>query len=163
MPRWVETAPRVMRRGFVETTARVRWGECDGQGHAYYGSYVPWIDLGREAFALAVGVDYWNYTITTTELHVRFHVPAKYLDDLVIRTWAATPTARLDCYYEIYRQPGNQLVAEARSSHALVGRDGLHMRAPQHFHDKFEAYLDRQKAGSVSASENGSGAPLAAT
>jgi acyl-CoA thioester hydrolase len=147
MPRWVENAPQVMRRGFVEATARVRWGECDGQGHAYYGSYVPWFDLGREAFALAVGVDYWNYQITTTELHVRYHQPAKYLDDLVIRTWAATPTARLDCYYEIYRQPGGQLIAEARSGHALVGENGLRMRAPEHFHEKFEAFLASPRNG----------------
>lgn len=144
MPRWVEQAPRVMRWGYVETSARVRWGECDAQGHAYYGSYIPWFDLGREAFALAVGVDYWNYKITTTEFHVRFHTPAKYLDDLSIRTWATTPTARLDCFYEIYRQQGGQLIAEGRSGHALVGEKGLQMRAPKAFHDKFEAFLDRR-------------------
>ena len=146
MPRWVEKAPRVMRTGFVETSARVRWGECDVQGHAYYGSYIPWCDLGRESFALAVGVDYWNYKITTGEFHIRFHTPAKYLDDLIIRTWAATPTARLDCYYEIYRKAGNQLIAEARSAHPLVGDKGLKMRAPEHFHELFEAFLSKQGA-----------------
>nr|WP_042187102.1 acyl-CoA thioesterase [Kibdelosporangium sp. MJ126-NF4]CEL17808.1 hypothetical protein [Kibdelosporangium sp. MJ126-NF4]CTQ90968.1 hypothetical protein [Kibdelosporangium sp. MJ126-NF4] len=147
MPRWVETAPKLMRWGYVETSTRVRWGECDGAGHAYYGSYVPWCDLGREAFALAVGVDYWNYQITTTEFHIKYHTPALYLDDLAIRTWAATPTARLDCYYEIYRKGGNQLIAEAKSGHALVDRkQGLRMRAPQAFHDKFEAFLDKQGA-----------------
>src|SRR5439155_27374547 len=114
MPRWVQTAPRIMRFGYVATSTRVRWSECDGQGHAYYGSYIPWFDLGREAFALAVGVDYWKYSITTTELRVRFHQPARYLDDLLIHTWAATPTARLDCYYEIYRRQGRQLIAEGR-------------------------------------------------
>lgn len=147
MPRWVETAPKVMRWGYIETNATVRWNECDGQGHAYYGSYVPWFDLGREAFARAVGVPYWKYKITTTEFHARYHTPAKYLDELVIKTWAATPTARLDCYYEIYRQPGGQLIAEARSSHALVDpAAGLRMRAPDEFHDKFEAFLDAQQA-----------------
>jgi acyl-CoA thioester hydrolase len=148
MPRWVESAPKIMRWGYVETTAKVRWAECDGQGHAYYGSYVPWFDLGREAFALAAGVDFWNYKITTTEFHARFHASANYLDDLVIKTWAATPTARLDCHYEIYRKVGGQLIAEARSSHALVDpKAGLRMRAPEAFHEKFEAFLDRQQAG----------------
>lgn len=146
MPRWVESAPRIMRWGYVETSARVRWGECDAQGHAYYGSYVPWFDLGREAFALAVGVDYWNYTITTTDFRARFHIPAEYRDKLLIRTWMATPTARLDCYYEIYRQPGQQLIAEGFSAHALVGSDGLRMRAPESFHDKFEAFLAERAA-----------------
>jgi acyl-CoA thioester hydrolase len=146
MPRWVESAPKLMRWGYVETSTRVRWGECDGQGHAYYGNYIPWFDMGREAFALAVGVDFWNYKITTTEFHVKFHRSAYYLDDLVIKTWATTPTARLDCYYEIYRKRGNQLIAEGRSSHALVDpKRGLRMRAPDDFHEKFEAFLDRQK------------------
>jgi acyl-CoA thioester hydrolase len=146
MPRWVEQAPRLMRWGYVEASARVRWGECDSQGHAYYGSYIPWCDLGREAFALAVGVNYWDYMITTTEFHMRFHTPAKYLDDLVIRTWATTPTARLDCYYEIYRRNGGQLIMEGRSGHALVDKKlGLRMRAPEDFHEKFEAFLERQR------------------
>ena len=153
MPRWVESAPKLMRWGYVETTAKVRWSECDGQGHAYYGSYVPWCDLGREAFALAAGVDYWNYKITTTEFHIRYHTPAKYLDDLIIKTWATTPTARLDCYYEIYRKVGGQLICEARSGHALVDpKAGLRMRAPESFHQKFEAFLDRQRAGHGSPS-----------
>jgi len=135
-----------MRFGYVATSTRVRWSECDGQGHAYYGSYIPWFDLGREAFALAVGVDYWKYSITTTELRVRFHQPARYLDDLLIHTWAATPTARLDCYYEIYRRQGRQLIAEGRSAHALVNERGLQMRAPEDFHERFEAFLDKQGA-----------------
>lgn len=146
MPRWIKSAPNVMRFGYVETYTRVRWGECDGQGHAYYGSYIPWFDLGRESFALAVGVDFWNYVITTTDFRVRFHSPAYYLDDLSIRTWASTPTARLDCHYEIYRQRDNALLTEGRSSHALVDpKRGLRMRAPEEFHEKFEAFLEGRK------------------
>lgn len=147
MPRWITTEPEVMRFGYVETYTRVRWGECDAQGHAYYGSYIPWFDLGREAFALSVGVEFWNFKITTTDFAVRYHTSARYLDDLAIRTWARTPTARLDCFYEIYRRRGNQLIAEGRSSHALVdpGR-GLRMRAPDEFHDKFEQFLASRKA-----------------
>ena len=58
MPRWVASAPKLMRWGYVETSTRVRLGECGGQGHAYYGNYISWFDMGREAFALAVGVDF---------------------------------------------------------------------------------------------------------
>ena len=148
MPRWVESAPRIMRLGFVETSVQVRWSECDVYGHAYYGNYPAWCDLGREAFANAVGVtNYLDFQITTTEFHIRYHTPARYRDELLVRTWTATPTARLDCYYEIHRKAGGQLIAEARSNHALVDlREGLRMRAPNNFHEKFEAFLDRQGA-----------------
>jgi acyl-CoA thioester hydrolase len=129
MPRWIETA------------ARVRWGECDLQGHAYYGSYVPWCDLGREELGLALGIDYVKYTLMTTNFSIRFHRPAKYLDELRIRCWATAPTARLDVHYQIYRKLGNQLLAEAQSSHALVGEKGLKLVAPKEFHEKFEAFL----------------------
>jgi len=151
MPRWVENAPRLMRWGYVETSARVRWGECDVQGHAYYGSYIPWCDLGREAFALAAGLQYGDFMITTTEFHMRFHTSAKYLDDLVIRTWATTPKARLDCYYEIYRREGGQLIMEARSGHALVDdKLGLRMQPPDDFRDRVESFLDRQRVANRS-------------
>lgn len=147
MPRWVESAPRILRGGFVETTTRVRWNECDRMGHAYYGSYTAWFDLGREQFAMEVGItDFWTYQIPTVEFQVRYHRAAEYLDDLVIRTWASTPTARLDCHYELYRSVGGQLLAEARSSHALVSEKGLRMRAPEHFHERFEAFLGRHRS-----------------
>src|ERR671923_3003844 len=84
MPRLVQSATNIMRDISAEATARVRWGECDLQGHAYYASYIPWFDLGRETFALAMGGDYRKYQIATTDLQVRYHVPAKYLDELVI-------------------------------------------------------------------------------
>jgi acyl-CoA thioester hydrolase len=120
---------------------------------------MAWCDLGREAFALAAGVDFWNYQITTTEFHIRFHTSAVYLDDLLIRTWAATPTARLDCYYEIYRKVGGQLIAEAKSGHALVDlKKGLRMRAPDSFHEKFEAFLKGQNVGGANPAR-----PLAVT
>ncbi len=147
MPRWVETAPRIMRQAFVETSARVRWSECDLQRHAYYGNYMTWCDLGREAFALAAGVDYRDYLVTTTEFHIRFHTPAHYLDDLLIRTWTAPLTIRLDCHYEIYRKTGGQLIAEAKSQHALVDpQKGLRLTGPASWHEKFEAFLENRKA-----------------
>jgi acyl-CoA thioester hydrolase len=147
MPRWVESAAaKNARWARIETTARVRWSECDFQGHAYYGSYIPWCDLGREALGLAVGVDYQKYMFTTTEFHIRFHTSAKYLDELLIKTWAATPHVRLDCHYEIYRKVGGQLLCEARSSHALVDPEkGLRIGGRM-FHDQFEAFLARQEA-----------------
>jgi acyl-CoA thioester hydrolase len=147
MPRWVESLMKSdARLAHVETAARVRWSECDFQGHAYYGSYIPWCDLGRETLGLAVGVDYQKYMFTTTEFHIRFHTSAKYLDDLLIKTWAGTPHVRLDCYYEIYRKVGGQLLCEARSSHALVDpKKGLRIGGRM-FHDQFEEFLNRQDA-----------------
>ncbi|MGW7006236.1 acyl-CoA thioesterase [Streptomyces sp. NPDC054933] len=147
MPRWVENAPQIEGWNYIETTARVRWGECDVQGHAYYASYIPWFDLGREAFALAVGVDFWNYQITTTNFRARYHVPAKYLDDLVIRTWAVTPRRHLECYYEIYRKNGGQLIAEAHSVHSLVDpKTGRLMRSTAELHDMYEEFMRRRRA-----------------
>ncbi|MFD9795235.1 acyl-CoA thioesterase [Streptomyces sp. NPDC059070] len=147
MPRWVETVSGIEGWNHIDTSARVRWGECDVQGHAYYASYVPWFDLGREAFALAVGVDFWNYTITTTNFRARFHEAAKYLDDLTIRTWAVTPRRHLECHYEIYRTDGGRLLAEAHSVHSLVDpATGRLMRATDELHDKFEEFMERRRA-----------------
>ena len=97
------------------------------------------------------GVDYQKYMFTTTEFHIRYHTSARYLDELVVKCWAATPHFRLDCYYEIYRKVGNQLLCEAKSSHALVDpKRGLQMGGAM-FHDQFEAYLNRQDAAAREA------------
>ncbi|MEW2529940.1 acyl-CoA thioesterase [Streptomyces sp. NPDC047071] len=142
MPRLVQSATHIMRDVSVAAAARVRWGECDLQGHAYYASYIPWFDLGRERFALHVGADYRKYQIATTDLHVRYHRPAKYLDELVIRTWAAAP-GTLTYYYEIYRKNGGQLLAEARTIHAFVDAErGVLTKIPDDMHHAFVEFLE---------------------
>ncbi|MEU2717258.1 thioesterase family protein [Streptomyces sp. NPDC007205] len=145
MPRLVQSAPNIMRDLSVEVSARVRWGECDLQGHAYYASYIPWFDLGREKFALDVGVDYRKYQIATTDLQVRYHDAAKYLDELVIKTWAAVPRT-LTYYYEIYRKPGRRLIAEARTVHAFVdpGRGAL-TSIPDEMHEQFVRFVEERR------------------
>ncbi|WJV51036.1 acyl-CoA thioesterase [Streptomyces flavofungini] len=145
MPRLVQSATNIMRDVSVEATARVRWGECDLQGHAYYASYIPWFDLGREKFALDVGADYRKYQIATTDLYVRYHQPAKYLDELVIRTWAAAP-GTLTYYYEIYRKQGGLLVAEARTIHAFVDAErGVLTKIPDDMHHAFVEFLEKYR------------------
>ncbi|WP_189055595.1 hypothetical protein [Longimycelium tulufanense] len=105
----METAPRIMCRDHVATSARVRWGECDSQGYA---------------------------------------CPASF----VIRTWAGTSTVRLECYHEIYRGNGAQLIAEARSSRALVDPwRRPRIRTPQDFRDKFETFMENRRRGETTS------------
>ncbi|MFI8930384.1 acyl-CoA thioesterase [Streptomyces sp. NPDC053474] len=145
MPRLVQSATHIMRDVSVAAAARVRWGECDLQGHAYYASYIPWFDLGREKFALDVGADYRKYQIATTDLYVRYHQPAKYLDELVIRTWAAAP-GTLTYYYEIYRKNGGQFIAEARTVHAFVDAErGVLTKIPDDMHHAFVKFLENYR------------------
>ncbi|MBT2418866.1 acyl-CoA thioesterase [Streptomyces sp. ISL-22] len=145
MPRLVQSATNIMRDVSVEATVRVRWGECDLQGHAYYASYIPWFDLGREKFALDIGADYRKYQIATTDLQVRYHAAAKYLDDLVVKTWAATP-GTLTYYYEIYRKRGGQLIAEARTVHAFVDPErGVLTKIPDDMHHAFVEFLENRR------------------
>ncbi|MBP2055643.1 acyl-CoA thioester hydrolase [Streptomyces griseochromogenes] len=141
----MQSATNIVRDVSVEVTTRVRWGECDLQGHAYYGSYIPWFDLGREKYALDIGADYRKYQIATTDLQVRYHDPAMYLDDLVIKTWAATPRT-LTYYYEIYRKNGGRLIAEARTVHAFVDIErGTLTKIPDDMHLAFIEFLERRR------------------
>lgn len=141
---------------WVEARTRVRWSECDLQGHAYYGSFVPWCDLGREELGLALAIPYVKYQLLTTSFDIRFHQPARYLDELLIRCWATTPTARLDVKYEIFRVPGNTLLARAKSQHALVDHTGLKIVAPPEFHLRFEAFLNGDDPSLVEVPQPGS-------
>ncbi|TJZ59239.1 acyl-CoA thioesterase [Streptomyces piniterrae] len=163
MPRLVQSATNIVRDVSVEATTRVRWGECDLQGHAYYGSYIPWFDLGREKYALDIGADYRKYQIATTDLQVRYHGAAKYLDDLVIKTWAATPRT-LTYYYEIYRKNGGQLIAEARTVHAFVDAEtGTLTKIPEEMHQAFVEFLESRRKEKGKPAGNSSGAGPAAS
>lgn len=130
MPRW------------VETTTRVRWHEVDSQGVVYYGNYLHWCDLGREALAEAIGLEYTAVEVMTVEFRLRYRRPARYGDEVLIRTTMDWPrAARFVFRYEIYRKLGRELLAEGYSVHILLTRHGLRLGLDPYLHDKFVAFL----------------------
>jgi acyl-CoA thioester hydrolase len=93
------------------TTLRVRYVECDMQGHAFNGHYLTWFDLAHtEALRAATGLRYSEFVeahgvdFVAAESHVRYRAPAHFDDPLDIEVRFDEPTATsLTSHFTIQR------------------------------------------------------------
>jgi acyl-CoA thioester hydrolase len=73
------------------TTLRVRYGETDQMGYCYYGNYAQYFEVGRVEALREIGMSYKSLEdrgimLPVADFHVSYKVPAKYDDQLTIRT-----------------------------------------------------------------------------
>jgi acyl-CoA thioester hydrolase len=120
-----------------EITLRVRYGETDRMGYVYYGNYAEYLEVGRVEALRALGFPYKRLEdegvlLPVHELWLRYHAPAYYDDELVLRTTiTALPTARIQFSYAL-RSSSGALLTEATTTLVFVDRSsGRPMRAPQ--------------------------------
>jgi acyl-CoA thioester hydrolase len=81
------------------TALRVRYAECDMQGHVFNGHYLTWFDLAHtEALRAATGMSYvelieaYAIELVVAEANVRFRAAAHYDDVLEIAVAFEEPT-----------------------------------------------------------------------
>ena len=72
----METAERI----------RIRYGETDQMGHAYYANYLYWFEQARGAWCRARGFTYKSleakgYFLPVVEVHVRYRGEVRYDDE----------------------------------------------------------------------------------
>jgi acyl-CoA thioester hydrolase len=78
---------------------RVRYVECDMQGHVFNGHYLTWFDLAHtEALRTATGLSYMELIerhgveVVVAESNVRYRAAAHYDDELTILVAFEPPT-----------------------------------------------------------------------
>jgi acyl-CoA thioester hydrolase len=119
---------------------RVRYTECDPMGFVHHGVYPSWLEIGRTELLRRAGVSYAQLEeagvlLVVTKLALRYRMPAKYDDEIEVRTGVTGGgRARIDHAYEVRRVqaagPGD-LCAEATSTIACVSRDGRPKPLPE--------------------------------
>src|ERR1700760_2606194 len=83
---------RMLGRGYGETPVRVRYAETDQMGVVYHANYLVWFEIGRVEFIRDMGLDYSamereeGALIAVVEATPRYKAPARYDDQLIIRT-----------------------------------------------------------------------------
>ena len=93
-----------------ETKLRVRYGETDQMGYAYYGIYAQYFEVGRVELLRSLGVTYkeieeMGYTLPVVNFNVKYKKPAYYDDELTIKTTIKElPSAKITFYYETYNE-----------------------------------------------------------
>ena len=141
-------AKQIAARGFAETTVRVRYAETDQMGVVYHANYLIWFEVGRVEFMRQLGLDYRamereeDALIAVIEARARYKCPARYDDELLVRTTLANvrgPVVRFT--YAILRACDGTLLCEGETVHVVVGRDMKRRALPARYVQHFAAVL----------------------
>src|ERR1051325_4450713 len=131
----------------ADARVKVRYAETDQMGVAYYANYLVWFEVGRSQYCRDCGFSYREMEresglfMIVAEARCRYKTPARYEDDLTIKSRATEGTRRtLRFAYEIHRDDG-ALVATGETLHVLINAAGR----PSSFPDKYLTLLRGEK------------------
>jgi acyl-CoA thioester hydrolase len=114
----------------------VRYAETDKMGVVYYANYLVWFEVGRTDLLRDAGWSYRDmetdgYALPVIEAHCTYRAPAKYDDDLEVRTTGAMLSpVRVEFTYEIVRAADNATLVTGTTVHATLDRAGRPCRLP---------------------------------
>ena len=123
--------------------ARVRYADTDKMGVAYYANYLVWFEVGRTEWLRTLGLTYREVEqsgiiLPVVEAHCQYRQPARYDDELEIRTRGTLLSAvRVQFDYEIVRQGTGLAAAVGRTVHASVDPAGRPTRLPARVKELF--------------------------
>ena len=116
---------------------RVRYAETDKMGVVYYANYLVWFEVGRTDLLRESGWDYRamereGFALPVIEAHCTYRVPAKYDDELEVRTTGSLLSpVRVQFTYEIVRAADAATLATGTTTHATLDRAGCPCRLPE--------------------------------
>lgn len=134
----------------TETNIRVRYGETDQMGYAYYANYALYFEVGRTEMLRSLGFTYREWEekgilLPVKSLSIDYISPARYDDLLTIRTTVIElPSARITFGYEVLNEK-KQLICTGRT--VLVFVDAA-SRRPSRPPESFLAILKKRSATS---------------
>lgn len=127
-----------------ETRIRVRYAETDQMGVVYYANYLVWMEVGRVELSKARGFNYKEMELedgvmlAVAEARCRYCSPARFDEEVVIRTGVAEANSRMVTFaYEMRAAEGDRKLATGETRHIFVGRDLKPCRMPEKYRGKF--------------------------
>ena len=118
-------------------TIRVRYGDTDQMGFAYYGNYLRWFEIGRAEMLRALGRSYRDIEaqgiwLPVLEAQCRYLKPARYDDEVVIETGVRElGRASVRFGYRILRAGDDELLAHGETVHCYMSPGGQPVRPPE--------------------------------
>jgi acyl-CoA thioester hydrolase len=110
-----------------ETKFRVRYAETDKMGVVYHSNFIVWFEIGRVEMFRQLGFRYRDMErdddchIAVADVRVRFKAPARYDDEILVRTRLKNVRdSLLQFGYEIVRAEDGTLLAEGETTHIVV-------------------------------------------
>ncbi len=115
---------------------RVRYGETDQMGVAYYAHYLNWFEVGRSDLLRRLGMSYRDMEaqsvfLPVVEAHCRYLQSARYDDLLRVTTrLAKSDSRRLNFEYAVHRVGDEVLLATGQTLHIPIDASGKPRRLP---------------------------------
>ena len=132
----------------AEARVRVRYAETDQMGVVYHANYLVWFEVGRGEYIRQMGLDYRsmekdeNAMIAVVEATARYKAPARYDDELIVRTTlAGVRGSILRFRYAVVRAADDLLLCEGETVHLVVGRDMKRREMPERYAKQFQSLL----------------------
>jgi acyl-CoA thioester hydrolase len=114
-----------------ETRIRVRYAETDQAGVVYHSNYLIWFEVGRVELCRDHGFNYRDLEteagafLPVTELHAIYRVPARYDEELIIRSRVLELRSRAIRFgYEVLRAADRTLLATGETHHIVMDSGG---------------------------------------
>jgi acyl-CoA thioester hydrolase len=109
---------------------RVRYGDTDQMGFAYYANYLRWFEIGRAEMLRALGTTYraveeGGVWLPVLEARCRYFEPARYDDEVAIETGVAVlRRASVRFGYRLTRVADGARLAEGFTEHCFMAPGG---------------------------------------
>jgi acyl-CoA thioester hydrolase len=121
----------------AETRFHVRYAETDQMGIVHHSAYIIWFEEGRSAWSRQIGHPYADfersgYELAVTEVGARYIAPARYDQEVAVRTWVSQVRSRLIRFeYEVLDVQTGQLLVNGFTAHICLDRQGKPARIPE--------------------------------
>lgn len=131
----------------TETQVRVRYGESDRMGYAYYGNYPLYYEVGRTEMLRNLGLTYKELEdngiiLPVINLQSNYLLPAFYDDLLTVKTCLKElPSVRIKFDYEVYNQRGEKLNYGETTLVFTDAKTRKPRRPPEYFMEKVKKFF----------------------
>jgi acyl-CoA thioester hydrolase len=110
-----------------ESPVRVRYAETDQMGVVYHANHFIWFEIGRVELLRQLGFSYKdmeqhdNCFIAVVDARCRYKAPARYDDQIVVRTWLKNIRESVIHFgYELVRVDDQTILAEGETTHIVA-------------------------------------------
>jgi len=110
-----------------KTKIRIRYGETDRMGYAYYGNYATYFEVARVETLRKIGISYRELEddgiiLPVRDYKIRYHKPAYYDDEITVKTRISEiPKIRFHFTFQTFNKNG-ELLNEAEITLVFVNK-----------------------------------------
>jgi acyl-CoA thioester hydrolase len=123
---------------------RVRYGETDQMGHAYYANYLYWFEQARGMWCRERGFTYKQFEakgvmLPVVEVNVKYRGEVHYDDWVAVKVWVSEikrSSMRFD--YEITNESTGKVTTLGYSWHVFMGAERRAITIPAEIRDMLE-------------------------